>query len=376
MCGIGRRVGATLPDLSQIRTLEREDLARVAALYERTMRSGNVTPPSGLVAYFERTLLHHPWADAEVPPLVFETGDNRIVGFIGSYARRVVIDGRPIRMGCAGHLITDPGQRHLGIGARLLRSYLAGPQDLTITDGATGVVHEMWIRLGGYALHPESLAWTRLFRPFRAVGQMWLELRQKERLQRIFRPAWRALDSPTARITRPPDRPAAVQAEELTPRAMAECQAEVLRDARLRVDYDETFLEWLFREMAAVRTRGTLVRRLLRRGDRLLGWYVAYLKPAGVSQVMDLKATRGQLGTVLDYLFADAWDSGTDAVEGRLEAALYEPLSNRRSWLHYGARALFHSRDPDVLAAISLGKSALSRLDGEYWMGHHTEPFR
>jgi hypothetical protein len=36
---------------------------------------------------------------------------------------------------------------------------------------------------------------------------------------------------------------------------------------------------------------------------------------------------------------------------------------------------LFYSRDPDVLAAISLGKSALTRLDGEYWMGHHTEPF-
>jgi hypothetical protein len=97
-----------------------------------------------------------------------------------------------------------------------------------------------------------------------------------------------------------------------------------------------------------------------------------------VSQVLDLKATRGQLGPVLDHLFADAWDSGAAAVEGRLEPALYEPLSSRRRswlWLHYGSRSLFHSRDPDVLAAISLGRSALSRLDGEYWMGHRTEPF-
>ena len=340
------------------------------------MRSGRITPPPGLAAYFERTLLDHPWADAEVPSLVYETDDNGIVGFIGSHVRRLLIDERPIRMSCAGQFITDPGQRHLGIGARLLRHYLSGPQDLAITDGANDVVHEMWTRLGGYALHPGSLVWTRLFRPWQAVGHMWTELRQKERLRTILDPVWRVLDSPTTRITRPPERPAGVHAEELTPRAVAQCQAELLRDTRLWVNYDEPFLEWLFGEMAAVRTRGTLVRRRLFREDRLLGWYVAYQNPGGVSEVMDLKAIRGQVGTVLDYLFADARESGANAIAGRLEPALYHPLSSRRSWLRYGARALFHSRDPDVLAAISLGKSALSRLDGEYWMGHHTEPFR
>jgi hypothetical protein len=166
-----------------------------------------------------------------------------------------------------------------------------------------------------------------------------------------------------------------VDAEELTPRAVIEYQGDVIGDARLRVEYDEPFLEWLFREMPAVRTRGTLVRRLLHRQGRVLGWYVAYLKPHGLSQVMEIKAGRRELGTVLDYLFADAWHSGTAALEGRLEPGLYEPLSGRRCLLRYGTRALFHSSDPDVLATISLGESALTRLDGEWWMGHHTEPF-
>jgi hypothetical protein len=360
--------------VSQIRPIELDDLGQVTALYERTMRSGSGTPPPGLAPYFERTLLDYPWADPDIPSVVFEAGDNRILGFMGSHVRRLRIDERPIRMACTGTLVTDPRERQLGIGARLMRTYLSGPQDLTITDGATNVVHEMWVRLGGHALHPGSIVWTRLFRPWRAVGDMWLELRGKERLRRILRPAWPVLDSPTTRITRP-ERPADVHAEELTPRALVQCQAEVLGDSRLRVDYDEPFLDWLFREMAAVRTRGTLVRRLLRREGSLLGWYIAYLKPGGLSQVIDVKATRGRLGTVLDRLFADAWEHGADAVEGRLEPGLYEPLSSRRCWLHYGARALFHSRDPEVLAAISLGRSALTRLDGEYWMGHHTEPF-
>jgi hypothetical protein len=361
--------------LSQIRALERDDLPQVSELYELTMRSGSRTPPPGLSTYFERTLFDHPWTDHDVPSLVFDAGDQRILGFIASHVRRLRINGRHIRMGCSGQLISDPRERHLGIGARLLRSYLMGPQELTITDGASDVVHEMWLRLGGYALYPGSLVWTRLFRPWRALADMRLERQGKHRLLRIAGRAWPVLDAPTTRITRPPARPAGLRAEVLTPRSVIEHQGDVIGNARLMAAYDEPFLDWLFREMAAVRSRGTLVRRLLRVDDRLLGWYVAYIKPQGMSQVIAIMATRGQLGTVLDCLFADAWHAGADAVEGRLEAQLYEPLSRRGCWLHHGARALFHSRDPEVLAAISLGRSALTRLDGEYWMGHHIELF-
>jgi hypothetical protein len=376
--GIHRSIGTgteTITSVSHIRALEPDDLEQVGELYELTMRTGQRTPPRGLTAYFERTLLDHPWADPEIPSLVFEGSDNRIVGFVGSHVRRLLLDGREIRMGCAGQMVTDPRERHRGIGAWLLRRYLSGPQELTITDGATDVVHQMWSSLGGHALHPGSLVWTRLFRPWRIVGERWLVSRGNDRMRRLVRAGWPLLDTPTARLTRPAARPAGVQTEELTPQAIVRHQDEVLGNARLWANYDERYLEWLFAEMEAVRSRGTFVRRLLRRDDRLLGWYLGYIQPRGTSQVMDVAATRGQLGAVLDCLFADAHEAGADAVEGRLEARLYEPLSRRGCWVHYGARALFHSKDPDVLTAISLGRSALSRLDGEWWMGHHTEPF-
>src|SRR3954451_14722064 len=114
----GQGVGARLPGVSQIRPFERADLPRVAELYERTMRSGGTTAPAGLAAHFERTALDHPWSDPEVPSLFFET-DNRILGFIGSYVRRLLVDDRPLRMSCAGQLVTDRGERNLAIGARL-----------------------------------------------------------------------------------------------------------------------------------------------------------------------------------------------------------------------------------------------------------------
>jgi len=362
--------------VSSIRPLERADLGGVTELFERTVRSGRSEPPPGLAGYFERTLLDHPWADSEIPSLVYEAGDGRILGFIGSHVRRLVFDGRRIRMGCAGQLVSDPEQRRLAIGARLLRSYMSGPQDLTITDGATAVVHEMWSHLGGYAAHPGSLVWTRLLRPGRAVGDRWLERRGSERWRRVARAAWPVLDAPATPVTRPSEAAADVEIEELTPRALIEHRPEVLGDARLWVDYDEPFLEWLFGEMAAVRTRGQLTGRLLRQDDRVLGWYVVYMRPRGLSQVMQVAATKGELGTVLDRLFADAWRGGAAALEGRLEPALYEPIYRRRCVLRYSTRALFRSGDPELAAAISLGRSALTRLDGEWWMGHHTEPFR
>lgn len=358
-----------------IRPVERDDLAQVVELYQRAMRSDRHRAPPGLAPYFERTLLDQPWADPEIPSLVYETDDGRILGFIGSHVRRLIFDERPIRMGVAGQLVSKADKSHLAVGAMLVRRYLSGPQDLTITDGATEVVHEMWVRLGGHVLHPGSVVWTRLLRPSRAVGDRWLRREGRERWQGVAEPVFSVLDAATARVTRPAPRDVAVEAEELTARALIEHQPEVIGQARLRVDYDEAIVEWLFREMAAVHTRGTFVRRLLRGAGGVLGWYVAYLQPRGLSYVMEVAAKTGATGTVLDCLFADAWQSGATALEGRLEPALYEPLSKRRCLLRYGTRALFHSRDPDVEAAMALGNSALTRLDGEWWMGHHTEPF-
>ena len=363
--------------MSSIRPLERNDLPAVVELYERAMRSGRPDPPPGLAPYFERTLVDYPGADPEIPSLVYEGSDGRILGFIGSHVRRLRFDGEPIRMGCSGQLVSDPAQRRLAVGAKLLRSYMSGPQDLTITDGGTDVVHQMWERLGGHILQPSSMVWIRLLRPFRAVGDLWLQRGNgRERWRAPSTPVLSALDKATTKLTRPPLPDAAVETEELSARALLEHESEAFGEARLRADYDEPFVEWLFDEMAAVRSRGRLVRRLVRRDGALLGWYVTHMKPGGLSRVVEVAATKGAMDSVLDRLFTDAWQSGVAALEGRLEPALFEPFLRRRCFVIHGPRALFHSRDPELVAAISLGASGLTRLDGESWMGHHSEPFR
>lgn len=362
--------------MSPVRPLQRGDLPAVASLYEQVMRSGTRHAPAGLAPAFERTLLDHPWADPEIPSLVYEDGEGCIVGFIGSNVRRLKADGRSLRMGCSGPLVTDPAARTMAVGALLLAAYLRGPQDLSITDGATRTVQRIWERLGGQTAHLRCVTWTRLFKPWQAGGDALLARRNATAWQRPLRPLWRLLDAATRRVVRSAvsvERPATT-AELLTPAALVEHAPAA--PGPLRPDYDETFLEWLFDEMAKVTRRGPLVRRLVRTRDGgVLGWYVAYLPPGQMGQVMQIAAPRGAVDPVVDHLFHDAQQSGVSALQGRLEPHLLEPLSQRRCILRRGERALVHSRDPELLAAIALGHAMLTRMEGEWWMGHHLEPF-
>jgi hypothetical protein len=361
--------------LSRIRPVEREDLPQVASLFESVMRSGGRTPPPLLAAYFERTWLDQPWADPEIPSLVYEGDDGRVVGFVGSHVRRLRFDGRPIRMACPGQLISDPAHRHHAAGALLMRKFLSGAQDITVAEGPTSV-RRMFEKLGGVALQSPSVNWSGLFRPARVLGEKWLARSRRTRWEAPARPIFAATDAAATRIfTELRVKEPSSQGEPLTPEALIEHLPSVLDGTRVIPDYSEAFLRWLFDEMAFVRTRGTLVRCLVRDQDRVLGWYVTYSKPGGVGQVMQIAAADRDMAAVIDHLFHDAWRSGTAGLEGRLEATLYEPLSGRGCLLGYGSRVVAHSREPELLRAVTLGQAFLTRMDGEWWMGYHREPF-
>lgn len=371
----------TVPAPNRIRALRPDDLAQVADLYQRVVRAGGTTPP-GLTGYFARTFLDHPWADPAVPSLVHESDDGAITGFLGSHVRRMRFEDTPIRIGCSGQLVADPGARR-GIGALLLRHYLAGPQELTITDGATDAVRRMWERLGGSTGHLRSLNWTRVFKPGRlAGGALAARAGRRDGTQRPGLPllsvldllaGWAARGAPQR--SHPTARPE-THAEPLEPSALVMHLPAVAGQLLLVPDYDEAFATWLFAEMAAVRSRGELVRCLVRDTQgRVLGWYVSYLQPGGVSQVLQVAAAERDVGAVLDHLFSHARERGVAALQGRVEPLLFEALATRRCLLHHTERALIHTFDLRLGNTLLSGRAMLTRMDGEWWMGHHLEPF-
>lgn len=336
-----------------VRTFTREDLPAVAALYERVVvGQAEGAAPEVLAGALERATLDHPWVDPELPSLVFEEGEGRIAGFQASYPRRMSLDGRGLRMVCCGQLVADPNAATLGIGGLLMRRMLRGAQDLTVTDGATAVVRDMWSRLGGGGGGLTSLSWTHVFKPARTAIHLAARHRGRARIP-----------ARSGRL------PASTPDDELTPGALVELMEA---ERGLRPAYDVPFLEWLFGEMEVVRGRGPLARRVVRDGrGRPLGWYVAFLPSFGVAQVIGVGATRPDALPVLDRLLADAREAGAGAVQGRVEHSVLPALTQRRCFFRRAEWALTHFTDDGVAAAAGRERTRITRLDGEWWMGFH-----
>lgn len=354
-----------------VRPQEAADLPAVAALYERVMRSGGSAPAPGLERYFRR-LADHPWVDADVPSLVWEDPDRGVVGYLGSHTRRLQLDGRTCRLACSGQLVVDPSFRSRAVGALLLRTYLAGPQDVTITDGATDEVKAMWEALGGHSLIAASIGWTVVFAPA-AFGSALVERRRRpSSILRAVAPLARAVDSLAGRRLRPV-RPVG-SVEVLTPDLFADQLRSLDGSFRLLPVYDAVGAAWLFGELEAVTARGRLSRTLVRAADgSALGWFVAYLQPDGISQLLQLAAPPRAVGGVLDHLLWQAAEAGSVAVQGRVEPGLLPELRARRSLLRPTEWALVHGDDA-ALAAMAYGEALVTRLEGEWWMGHHLTP--
>ena len=354
--------------MSGIRPLARDDLPGAAALFQRVMRGLGGPARPELLAELERTLFGHPWVDPEIPSLVYEE-DGRIVGFIGSHVARMRFDGRPVRMACCARLVADPGARNRAAGAMLLSRYKAGPQDLTIGDTAEPVVRRMWEAFRGETIHLTCITWARVFRPF---SYALLDLPAASgRRERVSRPVATVLDRAAAplaaRVLRPEAAP--VETDRLTPQAVIEHVPTLAPAARLLPDYDLPYLEWLFGELEALRSHGTLVARLVRRGGRVLGWYLYFLRPGGRSRVLQVAAPDKHVEAVAADLFRHAYDHGAAVLSGRVEPRLLEVVATGRSLLRVGERTIADSRHPEILDAVRAGRALLTRLEGEWWWG-------
>jgi hypothetical protein len=363
--------------VSPIRSLERRDLTEVARLHAGAAgRASDQAYVERLVGFFERTLFDNPWADAEIPSLVYEES-GEILGFLGSNVRRMRFDGRTIRMACSAHQLTHPRVRNKAPGALLLRRYLSGPQDLTITDGANETVRRMWEGSGGRTVHVSCLTFLRVLRPFGLATHRLLSRRMAPAAERAVAPVAQLLDLAAARLL---DRGRAnngTESEQLTPSAMLEQLPEMAEGLRLVPDYDVEYLTWLFAELGRVGhervflnrvARGPLVAELVTRDRKVIGWYVTQLRPGGLCRVLQLAAQRRSTGAVLDRLARRADELGATGIYGRLEPRLVGPLSERRTLLHFSRGWLLaHARHEEVVDSILRGEALLTRLDGEWW---------
>ena len=365
--------------MTDIRPLERGDLPAVARLFALVWRGSEDDADAELERFFASTLIDHPWADPELPSLVAVDGET-VVGMIGSNVRRVLLDGRPLRMVCSAHLVSHPRARNQAVGARLMKTLLAGPQDVTTTDGATDEVRRMWEALGGVSVGLGAFAFVRLFRPASLATDLMLGRRSRELAASPLRILPAAVDGVARRAARrrlvpPPEESASTP---LTPELLVEHVAGVTSSLRFRADYDEPYLTWLFEELARVAQRGTLwadgVPRgrlwaeLVRTNDTVLGWYVCHLREAGFCRVLQFASAPRTSDAVFAQLSSRAQALGAAALYGRLEPLLVAPAVNAPSSIRPSdGRLLVHARDHELATVLRAGDALLTRMDGEWW---------
>lgn len=349
--------------MSGIRPFEPADVPAAVALFERMQQSGSSL--AGLEALYRALLFEDPWADPELPSLVYEDENGELAGYITRCTRRFRFDAEPVRLSTTIHFFVDPAVRRKAVGALLSARLLGGAQDASHTEGPTEATLRMWRSMRGEILRLESLEWTRVLRPAAYWG---------DRLGGGAARAGRALAAPLDKLLGKvagggePRLPRGVRDEPLTPALMVAHLAELTDWARLRPDYDEPYLRFLFGQLEQTSSYGDVSARLVRRDGAVIGWHVGFVRAGGHFDVLQVAGRPEDMPDLFDALLAHAWQAGAVAVRGRLDAPLAEAVTRDRSILRAGTAVLLRARAPELPLAALRGQAQLSRLDSNVWM--------
>jgi hypothetical protein len=345
-----------------VRPFRRADVADVDALWRRCFPHEPPPTPGRLEAVF----LDNPWRQPDLPSLVYTDERGRPIGFLGVVPRPMALDGAPLRAATSTRLMVDPDRRGLA-AFRLLQTFLAGPQDLSLADFATTASRVLWERVGGMTAVRYSLEWYRPLAPARA-GLGWLAHVARSRTVGVAaRSLGRMVDLPLTRLPGSPFRrsPARGTGEPLSEAELLDCLERSTADGALRPRYAPNTLAWLL-GMLGRKLRGLRSIRV-RDGGTVIGWYVYGLERE-VAQVARLEAVPGRFGDVQQHLLANAFEQGAAAVCDRLPPRRLGELDDRLCVLRRAPWVLFHSPLREVREAITLDDAVLSRMEGEWWI--------
>jgi hypothetical protein len=358
--------------MGEILPFQASHVPEVAALHLKVIRKRLQPAGADLQRYFEEIFLGNPWRADDLPSLVY-VHDGRVAGFLGVVPRRMLFLKRPVRVAVASQFMVDRDLYRGYAGLELLKRFFSGPQDLSLTDGATEPAYATWTASGARAAWLYSLEWTRIFRPVRYLRGTLEERKGKRRiLGKLMTPAGAVLDAALRRV--PARRLAApnspCQAEPVTADELLQAIERIGWRDPLKPCYDPETFRWLIAKTAHARSHGSLRLAVVRDSDREpVGWYVYFAKPGGISVVMQLGGKTHRFEEVLQTLLRDAWDQRSAAIRGQAIPRQLTSLTRNYCGLrHIGSGVLVHARDPDLLACILRGDAALSRLDGEWWM--------
>lgn len=356
-----------------IRIFKIEDIPQIVSLHGRAFGISELMPVAQLEATFHEYFFESPWFDSDLPSWVCESNDGSLLGFIGVLPRMMTFRGEPLRVAAATQLMVDPTIRAPQIAMQLLSRVFAGNQDLIITDGATEVVRRIWLALGGTTAQLYSMHWTRPVRPARFFSKIFTEHlgRGGSLLRLVATPFCKAVDVAFLMLVanKFPKNDPDISVEPLDAAGLLAGISEVTPRTSITPEYDLDSLGWLLKEVEKSRKHGQLRSVMLRvKKGQLIGWYLYFVNPGDVSEVLQVAAAPGKEDQVFGLLLADALQHGATAVQGRFEPSLVEAMTQRQCYFtRSGCWTLMHSQREELLNAMHAGDAFFSRLDAEWW---------
>lgn len=362
--------------MSQIRPLEAADIPAVAGLFQRVFRDRDKTPPPALTAYLRHHYLEAPDCDPQISPLVHVAGDGTISGFIGVNALPMSFEGRKLRAAVCSSLMVERRDSDPMAGARLLKAFLAGPQDLSLSETASEVSAQMWAKLRGVTLAQYSLDWIRVIRP---SGFMLTLVSRRIRAARLLGPLASGMDRYLRRWMRGNDLrwfgipegwnpKGGLKVTEVDQAGFAAVVEPLTRQFALRPDWSEAQLARFIAEASEKPDIGEpVLASVSTPGGTPIGAFFYHLRPGGIARVLQLLAAPGQAGPVIDCLIGHAAGRGAVGLRGRTQPALLEAMLGRRIGFLHLASTVVHSREPALVSAYQNAQGFFNGLAGEDW---------
>jgi hypothetical protein len=356
-----------------IRTYGPEHTQQVIRLYHRMFLADRPIADDRRAAiehFFTRAVFEDPWQHDELTSFVYQTGDGDVTGFLGVLPRDMCFDGVRIRVAVASAFMVDPSSRPASIA--LMRHLVRGPQDLTLTDGATEQTRRILERLGFRSYPSMSMNWFRVFRPTQLLLSRYTRTTTPTRraLARIGRPVCTLADRPIAALRElgmAVEDPGRVRSRRLDDTELLDLVTETSAARRIRPQYDPRSLGRVLDLWRRATHRGEFVQTLVESADgKPLGWYLGHVKPADTSEIVQIGAHEGSEELVFARMLFDSKQTGTALVQGRMESRLLRPALANECFFRPAAWMLVHAKDPAILDTFTSEDVFVSGLENEY----------
>ncbi|WP_336068979.1 hypothetical protein [Nitratireductor rhodophyticola] len=360
--------------MSEIRPLERDDISAIAEMFQRILRKGHGPAPRGTREYLETLFLDPPHRDGDIQSLVHLREDGTVNGFMGVLPMPFVYQGKTLKSAIGGSFMVDGHEQDPYAGARLLRAFQSGPQDLSLTETANDVSTTMWRKLRGTILPDYSLEWLRILRPAGFIAAMAASAFAPAA---IAKPLVRPFDALLRRRGASPQWTHVSDAE-FAGKTLATEDADAAETVSLfqqfvsafalHPQWTESQLQRMVDESQRKADYGAMVRRkVLSRGGKPVGLFLYYGNQGGIGRVIQILSLPGQEGAVIDAMLADATERGLVALRGRGQPPLINAMLGRRFAFVHASSSIVHAKDRTLLEPFITGQAFFNGFAGESW---------